>query len=70
VVAPAGTPPAIIAKLQAEIAKAVKQPAMQKFTAETGARMVGDTPAEFAKLIADERRKWGEIIKAAGIPAQ
>ena len=36
---------------------------MQRFTSQSGARMVGGTPEEFAKLIVDERQKWGEIIK-------
>ena len=69
VVAPAGTPPEIIARLQGEIAKAVQQPAMQRFTRETGARLVGNTPADFDRLIRKERAKWGEIIQATKISA-
>ncbi len=67
--APAGTPPAIVQRLQAETAKALKQPSMQRFITESGVKLVGNTPAEFDKLIIAERKKWGEIIKAAGIPA-
>ncbi len=70
VVAPARTPPEIVARLHAEIARAVRQPSMQRFTAESGARMVGNSPAEFARLIVDERRKWGEIIRSANISAE
>jgi tripartite-type tricarboxylate transporter receptor subunit TctC len=70
VVAPAATPPDIIRRLHAEIAKAVRQPSMARFTTQSGARMVGNTPEEFARLIVDERKKWGEIIKAANITAQ
>jgi tripartite-type tricarboxylate transporter receptor subunit TctC len=70
VVAPAGTPPEIVRRLAAEIAKAVKQPSMQRFTTQSGARMVGDTPEEFARLIRAERTKWGEIIKAASITVE
>jgi tripartite-type tricarboxylate transporter receptor subunit TctC len=70
VVAPAATPPEIIRRLHAEIAKAVRQPSMARFTTQSGARMVGNTPEEFARLIVDERKKWGEIIKAANITAQ
>jgi tripartite-type tricarboxylate transporter receptor subunit TctC len=70
IVAPAGTPPDIVKRLQAEIAKAIRQPAMQRFPAQSGARLVGDTPEEFGKLIVDERKKWGEIIKSANIQAQ
>jgi tripartite-type tricarboxylate transporter receptor subunit TctC len=69
VVVPAGTPKEIVDRLHAEIAKAVKAPSMQKFTAESGARVVGSSPEEFARLIASERRKWGDIIKAANIKA-
>jgi tripartite-type tricarboxylate transporter receptor subunit TctC len=69
VVVPAGTPDEIVKRLHAEIVKAVRAPSMQKFTAESGARVVGSSPEEFGKLIVDERRKWGEIIKAANITA-
>ena len=69
VAAPAGTSPAVIKRLAAEIAKAVRQPSMDRFTRESGARMVGDTPEEFTQLIRAERRKWGEIIRAANITA-
>jgi tripartite-type tricarboxylate transporter receptor subunit TctC len=70
VVAPAATPPDIIKRLHAEIAKAVRQPSMERFTTQSGARMVGNSPEEFSRLIVDERKKWGEIIKAANITAQ
>jgi len=70
VVAPAGTPPEIIKRLHAEIATAVRLPSMQRFTSESGARMVGNSPDEFGKLIVDERKKWGEIVKAANISAE
>jgi tripartite-type tricarboxylate transporter receptor subunit TctC len=70
VVAPAGTPPAIVKRLHAEIAKAVRAPSMQKFSAQSGARMIGDSPDEFGRFIVAEREKWGAIIKAAGIQAQ
>ena len=70
VVAPAGTSPEIVKRLHAEIAKAVQAPSMQRFTSQSGARMVGGTPEEFAKLIVDERKKWGEIVRAANISAE
>jgi tripartite-type tricarboxylate transporter receptor subunit TctC len=70
VVAPAATPPDIIKRLHGEIAKAVRQPSMERFTTQSGARMVGNSPEEFSRLIVDERKKWGEIIKAANITAQ
>ncbi|MGN6462613.1 MAG: Bug family tripartite tricarboxylate transporter substrate binding protein, partial [Pseudolabrys sp.] len=67
--APAGTSPQIVARLQAEVAKALRQPSMQRFVTESGIKLVSNTPDEFAKLIVDERKKWGDIIKAANIPA-
>jgi tripartite-type tricarboxylate transporter receptor subunit TctC len=70
VVAPAGTASEIVKRLHAEIVKAVQAPSMQRFTSQSGARMVGSTPEEFAKLIVDERKKWGEIVKSANISAE
>lgn len=70
VVAPAGTPPAIVARLHQEIAKALRLPATQERFAKSGARLLGNSPDEFAKQIRDDRTKWGEIIKAANIKAE
>jgi tripartite-type tricarboxylate transporter receptor subunit TctC len=70
VVAPAGTAPETVKLLHTEIAKAVRAPSMQRFTTQSGARLVGSSPEEFARLIAAERAKWGEIINTAGISAQ
>jgi tripartite-type tricarboxylate transporter receptor subunit TctC len=67
--APAGTPPAVIQRLQTEVQKALKQPSMQRFITQSGIKLVGNTPEEFGKLIVAERKKWGDIIKAANIPA-
>jgi tripartite-type tricarboxylate transporter receptor subunit TctC len=69
VVAPAGTPPEIIGRLHREIARAVRQPSMERFTAQSGARMVGNSPDDFADLIRAERTKWGDIIRTAKISA-
>ena len=68
-VAPAGTPSAIVKRLHAEVAKAMKSPLMQTLSAR-GMRMVGDSPEEFGAFIIAERKKWGEIIKAANIKVQ
>src|SRR5215218_1130626 len=69
-VAPAGTPPDIIKELHEHLARAVRQPAMQRFTLEAGARIFASTPQEFDRTIRAERAKWGEIIKAAKISAE
>jgi tripartite-type tricarboxylate transporter receptor subunit TctC len=67
--APAKTPPAIIKKLSEEVAKAVRQPSMQRFVADFGVTLVGNTPDEFAKFIAEERVRWGEIVRATAAQA-
>jgi tripartite-type tricarboxylate transporter receptor subunit TctC len=68
-VAPAGTPPAIVKRLHTEVAKAMKSPVIQRLS-ERGMRMVGNSPEEFGAFIVAERKKWGEIIKAADIKVQ
>jgi tripartite-type tricarboxylate transporter receptor subunit TctC len=70
IVAPAGTPPAAVAKLNAAAAAAVRTPAMQERFGKSGARLIGDKPEEFAARIAAERKTWGEVIKAANITPQ
>lgn len=70
VVAPAGTPPDVVARLQKEIAAALKQPVLVERFGKSGARLIGDTPDQFGKQIRDDRKMWGEIIKAAGITPQ
>jgi tripartite-type tricarboxylate transporter receptor subunit TctC len=70
IVAPAGTPQPIVERLHKEIVAAVRTASMQERFAKTGARLVGDTPAEFAAQIKKERAMWGEIIKAANIKAE
>ena len=70
VVAPAGTPPAIVARLRKAIAEGLAQPAVRERFAKTGARLLGNTPEEFAKQIVDDRKMWGEVIRAADIKAQ
>ena len=70
IAAPAGTPPAVVARLHKAIAEAVRTPAMQERFAKTGARLVGDTPEQFAAQIRAEYKAWGDIIKAANIKPQ
>jgi len=70
IVAKTGTPPAIIRKVQADMAEALKQPDVMKKLADLGLEPVGDTPQQFGAVIAAESRKWGDIVKKAGITAQ
>jgi tripartite-type tricarboxylate transporter receptor subunit TctC len=70
VVAPTGTPPAVVARLHKAIAAALSQPAMRERFAKTGARLLGNSPQEFAQQIKDDRKMWGEVIASAGIAPQ
>jgi tripartite-type tricarboxylate transporter receptor subunit TctC len=66
-VAPARTPPAIIAKLNAATVAAVRAPEVQDKLAPQGAILVGNTPEEFAAYIASEIQKWTKVVQTAGI---
>ena len=70
IVAPAGTPPAVITKLNASIVQAIKSPDIQQAFAKQAAEPVGSTPEEFAAFIRKETDKWGKTIRAAGISAE
>jgi tripartite-type tricarboxylate transporter receptor subunit TctC len=64
--APAGTPADIVNRVQQETAKALATPAMKERLLSQGAIPSGITPADFAKLIAAETKKWAEVVKASG----
>jgi tripartite-type tricarboxylate transporter receptor subunit TctC len=70
IAAPAGTPPAVVARLHKAIAEAVRTPAMKERFAKSGAQLIGDTPEHFAAQIRAEYKSWGEIIRAANIKAE
>jgi tripartite-type tricarboxylate transporter receptor subunit TctC len=70
VMAPAGTAPEIIARLNREIVAALRQPVIAERIANSGARAVGNSPDAFGRQIRAERAMWGEIIKAANITPQ
>jgi tripartite-type tricarboxylate transporter receptor subunit TctC len=65
IVAPAGTPPAIVKKLNAEIVKILNAPAVTAYLAREGAVPKGSSPAELASTIQAELAKWGKVISAA-----
>src|SRR5262249_5041285 len=66
-VAPAGTPDAVIDKLNAGFVKAVRDPEVVKQITDQGAEAVATTPAEFATFIASETERLGKIVRAAGV---
>ena len=67
ILAPAGTPRAIVERLQREIAAATKDAAAMQRVTEDGGILVGNTPSEFAAFIAAEQKKWGAVIRTAGV---
>jgi tripartite-type tricarboxylate transporter receptor subunit TctC len=70
ITAPPGTPPAIIAKLNKAINDAMGDPEAEKRFAELQIIKVGGSPADMRKLIEEDTRRWGEVIKQAGITAE
>ena len=67
VIAPAGVPRPVVDRLNVAINRAIQSQAMRQFYATIGDEPAGGTPEEFAALIAADSRKWGEVIKRAGI---
>ena len=65
--APAGTPRAIIDKLNADITRAIKRREMQERLAGQGFDVVGGTPAEFGRQLQSDIEKYTGVIRAAGI---
>jgi len=64
--APAGTPPDVIAKWNAHVVKILKSPEMRERLVAQGAEAAPTTPAEFAAFIAAEVPKYAKIVKASG----
>ena len=66
VMAPAGTPPEVIAKLNAEIRKALAAPDVVERIGGLGATATWSSPADFGTLVGAEIAKWGKVVKASG----
>jgi tripartite-type tricarboxylate transporter receptor subunit TctC len=67
VLAPAGTPREIVARLHDEIVRALRDAEVGKRLAADGAEPVGSSPEEFAAFIKSESEKWAKVARAAGI---
>lgn len=65
--APGGTAPALVARIQSDVAKLLRSPAWQeRFTAQ-GLEVIAGTPAEFGAFLRDELARWARVVAAAGI---
>jgi tripartite-type tricarboxylate transporter receptor subunit TctC len=66
ILAPAGTPAPIVAKLNAEINKALKDPAVREAIGKDGGEVLGGTPQQMADLMKSDHAAWGVVVKASG----
>lgn len=64
--APAGTPPDVVSRIQQEVTKSLNTPAIKEKLLAQGAIPGGNTPQEFAKMIDFEIAKWAKVVKASG----
>jgi tripartite-type tricarboxylate transporter receptor subunit TctC len=64
--APAGTPKDVVARLSTEFNKALQSPELRKKLGDEGADAAGGTPEQFAALIRDDIPRWGKIVKESG----
>jgi len=67
---PAGTPKPIVERLSEETRRALETPEVRTRLIELGAEPLGSTPAEFAAYVDAEYRRWGKLVKEAGISLQ
>jgi tripartite-type tricarboxylate transporter receptor subunit TctC len=70
IVARAGTPAQVVQKVQRDMAEALAMEDVRAKLAAQGLEPVGNTPEQFAAMIQAESRKWGDIVRRAGIKVQ
>jgi len=70
VMMPAGTDPKIVNVLSTEIRKALQDPAMLKQLDAQGAQVLGSTPEQYAQYLANEIKRFAEVVKAAGVTVE
>ena len=68
--APAGTPAAIVNRLNREMVRVLNQPEVKSRLTEEGAEPVGNSPQQFADFIRSERGKYADVVAAARVPAE
>jgi tripartite-type tricarboxylate transporter receptor subunit TctC len=66
IVAPVGTPKTIVARLNAELIKAVASPGFKEKATAIGSEPISSTPEQFADFVKKEYAKWGEVIRRSG----
>lgn len=68
--APAKTSPVVLAKIHAEVVRALQAPEVRKVFANEGVEVVANAPEAFAALVRTELMMWAKVVKAAGIKAE
>src|SRR5690606_3697004 len=69
-VAPAGTPPAVIDKLNAASRTALNTPAMKELLARDGVDLVANSPTQASEFLQAEAKKWGDLVKESNLQVQ
>ena len=70
VLAPAATPRAVVNTLSDAIVQATRSPDIKQRLVDQGAEPVGDSPAEFDRILRKEVLKWGEVVRTSGIQVE
>jgi tripartite-type tricarboxylate transporter receptor subunit TctC len=65
--APSGLPPALLAKINADLVKVLHAPDIKEYFANQGQEMVGDSPEQFGNTVRSEVAKWAKVIKQIGL---
>jgi tripartite-type tricarboxylate transporter receptor subunit TctC len=68
--APAATPPALVARISADIRRALAAPDVVQRLAGLGSEPAGSTPAEFAAYLKDDYSRWSRVVKVIGLKAE
>ena len=68
--APVGTPPDIIAKINAEFIRVLRLPEVKERLNKAGFETAGSTPENFTGYVKSEYERWGRVVKQAGIEAK
>jgi len=70
VLAPGGTPVAIVSRIHGAVVEGLRSPKLREVMQSSGLDPVGNTPQEFAQMLRDEIAKWAKVVKAAGLAVQ
>jgi tripartite-type tricarboxylate transporter receptor subunit TctC len=69
IMCPAGTPKDVIAKLNADIVKALDSAEVKEIITKQGGEVMGSTPEQMAAQIRSDREKWGKVVRESGAKA-